>query len=225
MRYAPWLAAGLLGLLTSSSWAVTREARSRALELIYQQQIHRNYHDTSRYTDMGRAIALEGTPEQIMRLTGWLDRIARVPYGRQTLQAIFNSGNRVTIRHSPWALSAAGRTLAPLSRGLTNGRGADVLILFDVRIPEQGSHHVFDRAGEPLAFTAVQNLFHELAHARHQTNGDWRYWDSEGQAIEDENRFRRQLAAGRGDPVPRARAGKDGEQTWWPAVRAARTAW
>ena len=74
---------------------------------------------------------------------------------------------------TPWALTAAGRTLAPVSRHLTNGRGEDVMILFDTRIPEQGSHHVFDSRGEPLAFTAVQNLFHELAHARHQTDGTW----------------------------------------------------
>lgn len=224
MRYAPWLAAGLLAL-TSTGWSVTDDKGHRGISLVYQQQIRRNYRDTSRYAGHGRAIVLEGTPEQIIRLSGWLDHIARVPHGHATLRAIFGSGNQVVIRHSTWALTAAGRTLAPVSRHLTNGSGEDVLILFDTRIPEQGSHHVFDNRGEPLEFTALQNLFHELAHARHQVNGTWRYWDSEGQAIEEENRFRSQFAVQQGHDVAGERSGMAGRQLWWPATRAARASW
>jgi hypothetical protein len=47
----------------------------------------------------------------------------------------------------------------------------------------------------------VENLFHELAHARHKMNGTWRYFDSERQAIEEENIFRRQSAQMNGSPV------------------------
>lgn len=225
MRYVILLAVvPLLGIATSS-WAVSKAPAHANIDLIYQQRIRRNYHDTSRYIGIGRAIVLEGTPEQIMRLSHWLDSIAMVPYGRQTLRAIFSSGNQLIIRHSTWALIASGRTLAPLSADLTNGRGVDVLILFDVRIPEQGSHHVFDAAGKPLEFTAVENLFHELAHARHQTNGNWRYWDSEGQAIEDENRFRAQYALSLGQKTATLRSGIEGQQTWWPADGVAKVAW
>jgi hypothetical protein len=211
--------------IAASSWAVGERPIHGNVSLVYQQHIRRNYHDTSRYIGVGRGIVLEGTAAQVARLTGWLDTIATVPYGRHTLRAIFNSTNQVTIRHSTWALTASGRTLAPLSDNLTNGRGEDVLILFDVRIPEQGSHHVFDSAGRPLEFTAVENLFHELAHARHQTNGDWRYWDSEGQAIEDENRFRVQYAPREGRSAVSLRSGIEGQQTWWPASSLNQVAW
>lgn len=183
---------------------------------IYQQPIRRNYLNTSRYLVPGRAIVIEGTAEQVMRISDWLDEISDLSYGRQTLYAILSSGNQLIIRHSPWALLASGRTLAPVSRDLINGRGEDVLILFDARIPEHGSHRVFDSRGEPLEFTAVQNLFHELAHARHKTNGSWHYWDSEGQAIAEENKFRAQLQVQQGGGAVIRRAGMEGEQLWWP---------
>ena len=180
------------------------------------QRVRRNYRNTSRTLQPDYAIVLEGSPGQIRRLSGWLDDIARTGIGASTLAAISNSGNILTIRHSEWALVASGRTHAPISAGLTDGRGENVLILFDARIPDSGSHVVFDRSRRPIAFSAVQNLFHELSHARHLTNGSWRYFDSEGQAIEEENQFRRELAARRGESTVELRFGKRGEQRWWP---------
>jgi len=50
------------------------------------------------------------------------------------------------------------------------------------------------------------------------SNGTWRYFDSEGQAIEEENRFRQQYARTQGhsgDGIP-LRVGKRGEQIWEP---------
>lgn len=201
--------------------AVAERAVARVdIASVYQRPVRRNYRDTSRYLVPGNAIWLEGRPGQIMRLSEWLDEIYAVGYGQATLAAIFASGNQLTVRHSDWALISSGRTIAPLSRGLTNGRGEDVTILFDTRIPEQGSHWVFDRHGDRLEFTAVQNLFHELAHARHQLNGTWRYWDSEGQAIAEENRFRADLGRRSGFPMVPVRAGIEGQQAWWPSRQA-----
>jgi hypothetical protein len=212
----------IVGLLMGQhlAWAFTTGQGSGKTRVIYEQPIRRNYHDTSRYLIPGRGIELQGTAEQIIRISAWLDTIANVPHGQATLEAILNSGNRLTIRHSSWALMASGRTLAPMSDNLTNGRGEDVEILFDARIPDQGSHQVFDRSGEPIEFTAVQNLFHELVHARHQVSGSWRYWDSEGQAIEEENRFRTQYHEQLGAGELTLRAGKRGQQLWWPAETA-----
>lgn len=178
--------------------------------------LRRNYLNTSRYLISSRAIVLEGSSHQIMRLSRWLDEVIKVPYGRKTLDAIFNSGNQLLIRHSSWALEASGRTLGPATDRLSNGRGEDVVILFDARIPEQGSHWVFDGQKQRIEFTAVQNLFHELAHAKHLTNGSWRYADSEGQAIEEENIFRAQLGERSGIAEVPLRAGIDGVQFWRP---------
>jgi hypothetical protein len=52
-----------------------------------------------------------------------------------------------------------------------------------------------------LEYTAIQNLYHELAHAMHMTKGSWRYFASEKQAIEEENIFRRDLALMQNTPV------------------------
>ena len=179
-------------------------------------QVRRNYLNTSQYLVSSRAIVLEGSAYQIMRLSRWLDEIIEVPHGRATLEAIFNSGNQLVIRHSNWALEASGRTLGPATDRLSNGRGEDIVILFDARIPDQGSHWVFDAAERRIEFTAVQNLFHELAHARHMTNGTWRYADSEGQAIDEENIFRAQLAVKNGLSGAPARTGIDGVRFWSP---------
>lgn len=181
-------------------------------------RIRRNYRHMSNLHQSGLAVLLEGTSAQIARLAGWLDEISSTSIGRETLEAIYRSGNTVTIRHSEWALVASGRTLAPVSAKLIDGRGDDATILFDARIPDSGSHIVYDSARNPIGFSAVQNLFHELSHARHMSNGTWRYFDSEGQAIEEENRFRQQYARTQGhsgDGIP-LRVGKRGEQIWEP---------
>ncbi len=178
--------------------------------------VRRNYRNTGRYLISSYALTLEGSPHQIIRLSRWLDEIVSIPIGRQTLEAILDSGNQLTIRHSEWALQASGRTLAPVSDKLINGRGTDVEILFDARIPEQGSHAVFDAQRKAIEFTAVQNLFHELVHAKHLANGTWRYFDSEGQAIEEENIFRRQHGEGQGLQQVSLREAVAGQQIGWP---------
>ena len=204
-------------LLLNAQSALAQDGREKVADEQTAQPaaVRRSYANTSGHLISGHGIVLVGAPSQVMRISAWLDRIFNVPHGRETLEAILNSGNQLTIRHSAWALQASGRTLAPLSDSLTNGRGADVEILFDARIPEQGSHWVFDSDHQRIEFTAVQNLFHELAHAKHLTRGTWRYFDSEAQAIEEENRFRAQLSHHQ-DGGARLRAGIEGQQFWWP---------
>lgn len=214
MRGVLYLA--LLGAATSGHAEPARAGKVAAGPCAGPEVVSRYYRDTSRLLHPGYAITLRGTPSQVMRLSRWLDQIYAVPYGRDTLTAIMDSGNELTICHSTWALPSAGRTLAPVSRNLTNGRGEDVQILFDVRIPASGSHHVFDTGRKAIPYSAIHNLYHELAHARHLTRGTWRYFDSEGQAIAEENTFRRQLAQHQGTAEPELRAWVSGEQVWWP---------
>lgn len=117
-----------------------------------------------------------------------------VPKGFQTLQSIANSGHELIIEHADVARISAGRTRAPMTMKLINGIGDSVQILFDARMDDNGTHMVYNGKKELIEYTAVQNLYHELAHAMHMMNGTWRYFASERQAIEEENVFRRQLA-------------------------------
>lgn len=146
-------------------------------------------------------ITLEGSLLQIARFKHWLNEIMSIPYGRATLKAITSSGHKLTISHSRVARISAGRTQAPMSENLINGKGESVNILFDATISERGSHFVYNGKRELIDYTAVANLFHELAHAKHKMSGSWRYFDSEGQAIEEENKFRRERALLNGSRV------------------------
>lgn len=138
----------------------------------------------------GRNVSLHGTPTQIEKMRRWLAEIATVPKGIQTLLSIERSGHKLMIFHSGESMISSGKASAPLSGNLTNGRGESVDIYFNFNIPDDGSHRVFDTRRGPIEYTAIQNLYHELAHAMHMMNGTWRYAKSERQAIEEENVFR-----------------------------------
>ncbi len=142
----------------------------------------------------GRNISLQGTPRQIGKMRGWLQQIAEIPKGYQTLVAIEASGHKLIIHHSRYSMISSGKASAPLSSNLTNGIGESVDIYFNFNIPDGGSHRVFDTQRSPIEYTAIQNLYHELAHAMHMMQGTWLYMRSERQAIEEENIFRRELA-------------------------------
>jgi hypothetical protein len=162
--------------------------------------INQPYSPTSRNSGQDTNILLTGTPYQISKFTEWLDQIAKVPKGRSTVEIIANSGHQLVIRHARYALISAGRALGPVSANLINGKGESVEILFNAHIPDTGSHMVFDGSRQLIEYTAVQNLYHELAHAMHMMAGTWRYFASERQAIEEENIFRKELAEMQGLP-------------------------
>ena len=143
-------------------------------------------------------IELTGSLLHIAKFKFWLNEISRNPVGRETLLEIVRSGHTLSIAHADHARISAGRTMAPMTEKLINGQGESVEILFDGRITESGSHLVFNGEKELVEYTAVQNLFHELVHAKHKMKGTWRYFDSEGQAIEEENDFRAELARQQG---------------------------
>jgi len=162
------------------------------------RQVTRRFENLCDGSGLNSEIVVKGTPLQTMRLLQWLDEIARVDKGCRTLMRISDSGHTLEIRHASYARVCAGRTRAPMTFNLVNGVGEDVEILFDASIPARGSHRVYNGRREQIEFTAVQNLYHELAHAMHLANGTWRYFDSEGQAIQEENIFRFEQARQQG---------------------------
>ena len=189
------MATPVLGLLVT---LLLLSSPAGGSELVDRSRV---YTHKSLGTEFCTNISLEGSLLHIAKFKHWLNEIEKVPHGRATLQAIVDSGHHLTISHSPSARISAGRTQAPMSENLINGLGEPVTILFDASVSERGSHMVFNSKRELIEYTAVENLYHELAHARHKMNGTWRYFDSESQAIEEENTFRRQRAEMNGSPV------------------------
>jgi hypothetical protein len=156
--------------------------------------VSRRYFDDGFLKIIGANIVLKGHPDHIIKFTRWLDQIMLVPKGFQTLKSIADSGHELVIEHADVARISAGRTQGPMTMNLINGVGESVHIIFDARMDDIGTHMVYNGRKELIEYTAVQNLYHELAHAMHMMNGTWRYFASERQAIEEENIFRRQLA-------------------------------
>lgn len=154
-------------------------------------------------------IVLQGNISEIANFQRWLNEIKQVPIGKETLEGILKSDHNLTISHDRSSRVSAGRTLAPMSENLINGVGTNVEIFFDASIPESGSHMVYNALKVLVEYTATQNLFHELVHAKHKMKGTWRYFDSEGQAIEEENIFRKQATIINGK-LPTERVWKTG---------------
>lgn len=171
------------------------------IAMAQEYQVIRRYYDDGMLKNFGTNIIIKSTPVQAIKFTRWLDQIALVPKGFQTLLAISNTPHELIILSADYARESAGRTRAPMTMNLINGIGDDAEIVFDGRTQENGSHMVYNAKMEMIEYTAIQNLYHELAHAMHMMNGTWRYFDSEGQAIEEENIFRRQLAKIQGRPL------------------------
>jgi len=151
-------------------------------------------HEQTMELGYGFQITLVGPPQQILKLKRWIDRIAEVPKGNETLWAISRTRHSLTIYHSHHAVISSGRAGAPMTHNLYNGRGDNVEIKFNANIPDRGSHWVYGPHRRKIEYTAIQNLYHEFAHALHMMSGNWPYADSEGSAIREENVFRRQLA-------------------------------
>lgn len=136
-------------------------------------------------------VSVDNFPQAI-KLFKWLDLIQLTESGKKTLESIDSSGHQLFISHSKAALLSAGVTGAPLSSNLTNGVGESVYIKFYLDMEFHGSNCVMSKSGKYIKFSAVENLFHELVHAKHKMNGTWLYFDSEGQAIREENQFRKE---------------------------------
>ena len=174
-------------LLVSGSFSTIGRAYDVGLMPFHEVTTEDNHH-------YGRNISLHGSKVQVDKIRGWLQTIARVPKGMETLVAIQESGHKLFIYHYQPSMLSAGKTSAPVTSNLINGVGESVDIYFNFDMPNHGSHFVSNSKRRNISFTAVQNLFHELAHARHMMNGTWLYFDSEGQAIAEENEFRLQEA-------------------------------
>lgn len=130
--------------------------------------------------------------EHAVKLYHWLDQIQLTDIGKEVIISILESGNQLVIYHSEDALLSAGVTGAPMTRKLTNGIGDDVYIKLYLDMDDEGTNCVLGKDGYYIEYTALQNIFHELSHARHKMRGTWLYNDSEGQAIREENMFRLQ---------------------------------
>lgn len=130
-----------------------------------------------------------------IKVLKWLRQIQQTAIGQETIDVILSSNHRLLIMHYPQAISTAGKTLSNLTMALQDGRGCDAVIQMHFGMPEAGTHQVAATQTLLIPFVAQVNLFHELSHARHNMEGTTLLVDIEGQAVDDENTFRKQFAS------------------------------
>ncbi len=131
------------------------------------------------------------TDLQAQRVESWLTEIQSLPVGQEVLERLARSNRQVLLVHDPLVHLSGGITRTSIaSLNALNGVGTEAVILFNLNVPDDGSHWATNFKGQPIPFTAVQNFFHELVHAQHAALGTTHKTNIEKQAIETENVFR-----------------------------------
>ena len=62
----------------------------------------------------GLSISLHASQAQVLKMRKWIAQIATTPKGLETLQAIDQSGHKLLIKHSNYALVSSGKASAHL---------------------------------------------------------------------------------------------------------------
>ncbi len=155
-------------------------------------------------------------PLQEERVIQALTKLRDFPVGALLLEEIAQSPHQLRIRHNPYSLSSVGKTLLPLTRKLSNGTGDSATIEMHLDIPEEGSHLVSECTKGWIPFTFLQNLAHELRHARDGMTGKFVGHRYELDAVETENQLRLEMG------IQERRCLQENEenvlQIWWPKV-------
>lgn len=154
-----------------------------------------------------------GSNQNYDALNKWLEQVVKTPIGQSTFSEIQNSNHRLLIMHHETSVNSGGITLSQATSALFDGRGVDAVIQMNFNMPDSGSHLVSAlQTSNLIPFTASQNLFHELVHAKHSMNGTLAAM-REVQAIEEENLFRQQEA--QNSPQRDYRSIEDDQQIWF----------
>lgn len=161
-----------------------------------------------------RFLYLCGSETHHLLFNQMIEDIKKTSVGLKTWDVIKNSGHQLVLIHDPESLSSAGREYAELTRALSNGKGASVVIHFHTEIPDKGSHRVGGTKEEWTEFSKRQNFYHELSHAKHKMAGTWNPIKTEEQAIEEENYFR--IEDNPSNLNLRSFDWYKGEQIWFP---------
>lgn len=154
--------------------------------------------------------------QQRLRVELALQSLQQYPVGALLLDEIAQSPHQLRIRHNPYSLSSVGKTLLPLTRKLSNGIGDSATIEMHLDMPQDGSHLVSECTKGWIPFTFLQNLAHELRHARDGMTGKFVGHRFEQDAVDTENQLRKEMG------IQEQRCLQENEenvlQIWWPKL-------
>lgn len=137
-------------------------------------------------------ITVKGSKTKLARMLTFLDKINATQLGSKLFNDMSSCSKELLIYDDKHSLSGGGYTAAKKSSsGIFEGRGEDAYIRFRFDQPNEGSHLVQTTRGGAIPFTYIDNIFHELVHAKHIMCGTMSKFGAEHQAIEEENLFRK----------------------------------
>lgn len=161
-------------------------------------------------------IQVKGSPLKRLRLISYLEKINNYEIGQKLLSDMKACQKELLIYDDKSSLSGGGYTGAV--RTSTNvfkpGIGEDAYIRFRFDQPDDGAHLVGATVGQ-IKFLYIDNLYHELVHAKHTMCGTMSKNNAEAQAISEENDFRSSREETNQWPRRDHRQYEDGEQVWF----------
>lgn len=161
-------------------------------------------------------LTIKGSERKVARLMSVLEEIEQNMLGKNLFNNIKECGNSLLIYDDKSSLSGGGYAgpVKTSSRIFTPGQGESAFIRFRFDQPLTGSHIVQAKPGV-IPFTYIDNLFHELVHAKHLMCGTFSPRAAETQAIIEENEFRRSRPETEHLPERDYSKYEEGQQIWF----------
>jgi hypothetical protein len=162
-------------------------------------------------------MTLRSNPEVLDKMLERINLIRQYPLGAKLFEDMANSQKTLLIVHDKSSISVGGyasaiRTTSDVFRP---GVGADARIRFRFDMPDHGTHLVSAYNNQMIPFTALDILFHEMVHTKHIMSGTFARGNSERQAIEEENEFRKEREETKDWPERDWRAYEHDQQIWF----------
>ncbi len=163
-------------------------------------------------------ITVKGSPKKLKRMLNTLHQIKANPLGMKLYEDMQDCQKELLIYDDKHSLSGGGYTGANhASSGIFEGRGENAYIRFRFDQPVEGSHLVGTKSSEreQIPFLYIDNVYHELVHAKHIMCGTMSFSGSEAQAIHEENHFRAFRPETKSWPERDSQKYEEGVQVWF----------
>jgi hypothetical protein len=163
-------------------------------------------------------VTVRGAPKKLTRMIDTLHSIVANPVGHQLFEDMKACKKELLIYDDKHSLSGGGYTGATrASSGIFEGEGENAYIRFRFDQPISGSHIVGTHGPnqEKIPFLYIDNVFHELVHAKHTMCGTMSFSGAEAQAIHEENIFRESRPETKDWPRRDSRQYEEGVQVWF----------
>lgn len=192
--------------------AETRELPSEVNEENLLKQLESERQEDYSFKEF---LTIRASATKLGRMLKALEEIESYPLGQKLFDDMEACGKHTLLVDDKMSLSGGGYAGAvKSSRGIFEGEGGDAKVRFRFDQPVAGSHIVKSLEGE-IHFTYLDNIFHELVHAKHIMCGTLSPHTSEAQAIVEENAFRASRPE-TSDWSPRDyRKYEEGKQVWF----------